>query len=121
MRVMKFILGAVILLGLAVPSLAQTGLSGAWTVSFNGPNGPIEAEATFKQDGDKVTGSITGPAGETAFSGTAKGNTFNVSFSVQTQSGEISIKMSGEREGDSLKGTFDFGQGTGDYTGKRKK
>lgn len=113
---------AIALVGaLVAGATAQTGLTGEWVVSFNGPNGPIEAGATFKQDGDKVTGSLTGPQGETKFAGTAKGKTFVVSFSVQTQQGELSIKMDGEVDGDSLKGTFDFGQGTGDYTAKRKK
>jgi hypothetical protein len=42
-------------------------------------------------------------------------------LAIQTQQGEMSIKITGEVTGDTLAGSFDFGQGTGDFTGKRKE
>jgi len=59
--------------------------------------------------------------GEVPFKGTAKGNTFNASFNVDTPNGSFTIALSGEIDGDGMKGVLDFGQGTGEFTGKRKK
>jgi hypothetical protein len=100
---------------------AQADLSGAWTLSFNTPNGAMDAAATFKVDGDKLTGTISGPAGDAPVTGSVKGTSFTFSIDVQSPQGNISVTLVGEQDGDSLKGTFDFGQGTGDWTGKRNK
>ena len=120
MRAFLFVV-ALIALGVTVVPAAQTDLTGSWTLSFNTPNGQIDAAATFKVDGDKLTGTLTSPAGEVAITGTVKGNTFTGSFDVQSPNGNMSITINGEQDGDALKGTFDFGQGMGDWTGKRNK
>jgi hypothetical protein len=99
---------------------AQADLNGVWTLSFVTPNGAMDAAANFKVDGDKLTGTLRGPAGETALTGSVKGKTFTFSIDVQSPNGNISVTVAGEQDGDALKGTFDFGQGTGDWTGKRK-
>jgi hypothetical protein len=103
----------------AVPS-TQTGLNGDWTLNFNAPQGPIEAAASFKVEGEKVTGTVEGPTGSASLEGKVKGNTFTFTFEVQTQQGPMSIAIEGAVDGDALKGTFNFGQGTADFTGKRK-
>jgi hypothetical protein len=120
MRSSIFILAFVAVFGfLAVPS-AQTGLNGDWVLNFNGPQGPIEAAANFKVDGEKVTGTVEGPTGSASVEGKVKGNTFTFTFEVQTQQGPLSIGIEGTVDGDALKGTFNFGQGTAEFTGKRK-
>ena len=114
------LIGLVGLLGLAAEPRAQDGLNGNWAMTFNTPMGALDASATFKVDGEKVSGTMSSQAGEVPFNGTVKGTTFTINFDVQTQNGNVSITMNGEQTGDDLKGTFDFGQGTGDWTGKRK-
>ena len=104
----------------AVPS-ARADLGGNWQLTFNTPNGPIDATATLKVDGEKLTGTLKGEAGETPLTGSHKGESFTLAFEVQTPQGDFSVTMQGKTEGDGLKGTFDFGQGTGDFTGKRNK
>ena len=47
-------------------------------MSINGPEGVITATATLKQDGEKVTGTITSPQGTVDLSGTYKGKTVNL-------------------------------------------
>ncbi len=114
-------LAVVTMLGsLGLLAATQQDLNGAWSLSFNTPNGVIDASATFKVDGEKVTGTISGQAGEVPFTGTLTGKSFTVTFDVQTPNGNLSVSMNGEQDGDTMKGTFDFGQGTGDWTGKRK-
>ncbi len=99
---------------------AQSGVAGDWTVAFNTPGGTREAAMAMKVSGDAVTGTLASEMGEIAFKGTTKGNTFNLNFDVQTPNGTFSIAMTGEVTGDEMKGTVDYGQGTGDFTGKRK-
>ena len=101
--------------------VAQNTLTGNWAVSFNTPQGNMDATATFKQDGDALSGTISGPQGDVNFTGTVKGKTFTFNIEVQSANGPLSIKLDGEYEGDSIKGTFDFGQGTGEWSGKRSK
>lgn len=111
---------AIALLGSATFVSAQSGVAGDWTLTFNTPGGAREASATFKVDGDTLTGTLTGPQGELPFKGTVKGATFTFTLDVQTQQGTMSIGIAGDVDGDSMKGTMDFGQGTGDFTGTRK-
>jgi hypothetical protein len=103
----------------ATPS-ARADISGNWLITFNTPNGALDATATFKVDGAKLTGMMKGEAGETALTGEVKGEAFTIAFEVQTPNGNFSINMQGKHDGDGIKGTFDFGQGTGDWVGKRK-
>jgi hypothetical protein len=102
---------------------AQNSLTGSWNVSFNTPQGAMDAVATFKQDGDKFTGTISGPQGDVAVNnGAVKGNTFTFTLDIDSPNGQMTINLAGEIEGsDAIKGTFDFGQGMGDWTGKRNK
>ena len=100
---------------------AQKNLTGSWAVSFATPQGNMDATATFKQEGEALSGTISGPQGELGFTGTVKGKTFTFNLEVQSANGPLSIKIEGEYEGDSIKGTFDFGQGPGDWSGTRNK
>ena len=80
----------------------------------------IDADVTMKVDGQKLSGTMNSQAGEITFTGEVKEKALTISFEVQTPQGNLSITMQGEQKGDGLAGTFDFGQGTGDWTGKKK-
>jgi hypothetical protein len=120
MRVSSFLLTTIAVIGLVATPHAQKDLNGSWALSFNTPNGTIDATAIFKQEGEALSGTLSSQQGEVAFKGSVKGTAFTVAFEVQTQNGNLSITMQGEQDGDAIKGTFDFGQGMGDWTGKRK-
>jgi hypothetical protein len=111
---------ALILSAGAVAPFAQTDVSGSWTLMINGPQGPVDAEATFKQDGDKVTGTMSSMAGETNVAGTLSGSTLSLAFNVVTPNGPIDVKMTAEVSGEEMKGVVDFSMGTADFTGKKK-
>jgi hypothetical protein len=83
--------------------------------------GTMDGTGTFKADGTTLTGTIESQAGSTEVKGTVKGNTIDFVLNVQTPNGDLAIKMNAKVEGDALAGTFDFGQGTGNWTGKRVK
>lgn len=114
-------IGSLLALAFVAATPAQSDLNGSWAVSFTTQQGQIDATATFKQDGEALTGTMTSPQGEVAFKGSVKGKTFTFMIEVQSANGPLSIKLDGEYEGDAIKGTFDFGQGTGDWVGKRNR
>ena len=109
-----------LIVGAASSTPAQS-VAGGWNLSFNTPNGTREAVMNLKVEGETLTGSLTSTeAGEIPFKGTVKGDTFTFTMDVQTANGTFSIVINGEVDGDAMKGTMDFGQGTGEFTGKRK-
>jgi hypothetical protein len=99
---------------------AQNSVAGSWELSINGPEGPITATADLKQDGEKVTGSITSPQGSTELSGTFTGKTLALAFQIQSPQGALDIKVNGEVAGSDMKGVIDFGMGMADFTAKKK-
>lgn len=116
------IFSAVLALGLIVSATvhAQNNVAGAWDLAIIGPEGPITATATLKQDGENVTGSIETPQGAAEMKGTLKGKTLNLAFSFQGPQGPIDIKVNGEVDGASMKGVIDFGMGMAEFTAKKK-
>jgi hypothetical protein len=118
LRVFSVIFAASLIL--AANTYAQGTVAGAWDLAINGPEGPVNATATLKQDGEKVSGSIESQAGTAELTGTMKGKTLNVAFTIQSPQGPIDIKVTGEVDGVSMKGTIDFGMGMADFTAKKK-
>ena len=99
---------------------AQDTVAGSWDLAINGPEGPISAAAVLKQDGDKVSGTLTSPQGEVQVAGTMTGKTMALQFTVPTPQGNLDIKVTAEVNGSEMKGMLDFGMGQADFTGKRK-
>ena len=119
---MSRILALALVFGLvfAAAPMAQNDVSGSWDLAINGPEGPISAGAMLKQDGDKVSGMLSSPQGETPVSGTISGKTMSLSLSVSTPQGVLEIRVTAEVDGTEMKGMMDFGMGQADFTGKRK-
>lgn len=105
---------------LGTGAFAQSNVSGAWDLSINGPEGPINSTCTLKQDGEKVTGTLESPAGTVNVTGQLKGKALSMNFQVQTPQGQLDIKVTGEVDGATMKGMIDFGMGQADFTGKKK-
>ncbi len=105
------------LLVLSVPALAQATSSGSsagsaagdWDVVLNTPGGPRNFKATFKIDGEKLTGALKAERGELPIEGTAKGKEVKFSYTVKYMDNDLVITMTGNVEGDAIKGTADFG------------
>jgi hypothetical protein len=108
-------------LGFVAMPRAQGGVDGTWALVFDTPMGSLDASATFKTDGETLTGTMASQAGSTPIKGTVKGNAVDFVLNVSSPEGEIAVQINGEVDGDAIKGTFDFGQGTGTWTGKRTK
>ena len=119
---MARLISLALILGLVftVSVRAQNSVAGSWDFAINGPEGPITAAAVLKQDGDKVSGTLTSPQGETTVAGTMTGKTMALAFTVTTPQGNLDIKVTAEVNGSEMKGMMDFGMGQADFTGKKK-
>jgi len=96
------------------------GISGDWILTISSPQGSRDVNATFKQDGEKLNGAFKGAQGELPFQGTVKGNQITFSYPYKSPEIDITITMTGELVGDSIKGKADFGGlAEGDWSGKR--
>lgn len=118
----RFLVGmcALMLVAGTASPFAQANVSGDWVLTINGPQGAMDADATFTQDGDKVTGTMSSMAGETNVAGTLTGSSLALAFNVVTPNGPIDVKMTAEVSGTEMKGVVDFSMGTADFTGRKK-
>ena len=118
---MRLVLIATALLTLsATPMAHQASVAGNWALNFNGPQGPIDASATFKQDGEDVTGTIEGPQGAVECSGTLKGTKLALKLTVDANGQSLQIFLMGDVDGDAIKGTFSMAEMQGEWSGKKK-
>jgi hypothetical protein len=111
--------GISVLLLVAAATAFAADVSGKWTGDMPARQATAPATFVFKVDGNKLTGTMTGPQGEaTLQEGTVSGN--EISFS--TQGGQAKILFKGTVSGDEIKmtRTREGGQGR-EFTLKRAK
>ncbi len=95
---------------LAVSVMAQgANVTGDWDVTFDTPQGPLTGKFSFKQEGEKLTGTIKTQFGEAPLEGAVKGKEIKFKYTVKVQDQDSTILLSGAVDGDSVKGDFDFG------------
>jgi len=119
-------LGLVVVLGVGTPALAAdaTG-TWKWTVERNGQT--FENTLKLKQDGEKLTGKITGRQGNETDIEEGKVKDDTVSFNVTREFGgnKVVMKYQGKLSGDTIKGDTKFerdGQEqTREWEAKREK
>ena len=101
---------------------AQAGVSGTWKLNFQTDQGAVDADLTLKQDGEKVTGTLSSPQGDAPLEGTYKGGKLVLSMSVDAGGQALTITFDGALEKDTLKGNVDFGGfGSATWTATRAK
>ena len=89
----KIAMTAVLAVVLSASAFAQASVAGGWDLSINGPEGPINATCTLKQDGNKVSGTLESPQGTVNLAGELKGKNLSMNFSLQTPQGSLEIKV----------------------------
>ena len=97
--------------------------SGTW--KWTGKSGEYQGQeitGTFKQEGDKLSGTVGSSAGQVEIE---EGKAKNGHVTFQITVGERVIKFSGKQDGDTIKGKVDISEGetkrTLDWTAKRVK
>ncbi|MEK6287331.1 MAG: hypothetical protein AABO57_16440 [Acidobacteriota bacterium] len=104
---------------------AQAGginISGDWAFMVETGQGSGSPSFSFKQDGEKLTGTYKGQFGEAPLTGTVKGADIKFVIKVNAQGQDLTITYSGKIESkDSMKGTAALGElGEATWTAKRK-
>lgn len=101
-------------------SSAKVDVTGAWDVEVVTEQGAGNPAFTFKQDGEKLTGTYKGLLGEAALAGTVKGDKIEFSFKVSGQV-EGTVTYTGTTDGKTMKGKLSLaGLGEGTFSGKKK-
>jgi hypothetical protein len=117
--------------GASVPSASSTAssqgsganITGVWDFAVETSQGSGSPTFTFKQDGEKLTGTYKGQFGEAPLTGTVKGADIKFVIKVSAQGQDLTITYSGKIENkDNMKGTAALGElGEATWTGKRKQ
>lgn len=111
--------------GGAAPAVASSAsskvdVSGAWDVEVQTEQGSGSPAFTFKQDGEKLTGTYKGLLGESMLAGTVKGDKIEFSFKVSGQV-EGTVTYTGTTDGKTMQGKLSLaGLGEGTFKGKKK-
>jgi hypothetical protein len=98
-------------------------ISGAWGLQIEiGGNTTGTPTVTFKQDGEKLTGTYSSPVlGEHQITGSIKGNAFTFGFDASFDGNAVKVTYKGTVDKDAMKGDVSYGDlGGGTFTGKKK-
>lgn len=95
--------------------------AGDWTVTFNTPNGDVQAKMSLKQDGDAVSGTASAPDGATVpIKGTVKGGDLELKYTIKYDGNDLPITMKGKLAAGEMKGNADYGGlAEGEFKGKK--
>jgi hypothetical protein len=103
-------------------SSGAANISGAWDFTVETSGGSGSPSFTFKQEGEKLTGTYKGQFGEAPLTGTVKGDDVKFAINISAQGQSLTVVYTGKVTGkDSMKGTVALGElGEGTWSGKRK-
>lgn len=122
-RWFSFTLLGFLLLAAATTAAAQTvNMTGEWEVNLKTPRGDFKVKATIKQEGEKISGLAKGPLGvrSAPIQGAIDGRQIKVSCTFHVEGNDLLFTLTGEVDGDSMKGKADFGGlAEGSWTAKR--
>ena len=101
------------------PAAPNVDPTGTWSMMFQAPQGPVAAQMIIKKDGDRFIGTIASEMGQAELEAAVKEKAITVGFAMSGSSGNFNVVLNGTIDGDSIKGTFDAGGTSGDFTGTR--
>jgi hypothetical protein len=89
-------------LGMLTATLSAADVGGKWMGDVSTPDGSaISLTLTFKVDGDKLTGTVTGPTGDLEITeGKTTGDTLSFVLSVDAGGQQLVFKVSGKLTAD---------------------
>lgn len=86
---------------------------GTWNVTFTTPQQVIPAQLVLKKDGEKLVGTVSSQMGSSPVEALVKANVLDLWFTYQGQSGPMAIEMTGNVDGDTVKGSMVVGGNPG--------
>ncbi len=98
-----------------------TNVSGEWAFTVTTDQGAGNPAITFKQDGEKLTGSYQGQLGAAELTGTVKGTAIRFTFTLDVQGQQAPVTYEGTVEKNTMKGKMDIaGMVNGTFTATKK-
>lgn len=95
-------------------------ITGKWDFEVKLDAGTGNPTFTFKQDGEKVSGTYQGQLGEAAVTGVVKGNEIKFTFKVSQGGESMTATYEGTIDGATMKGKADYsGLASGTWTAKK--
>ena len=99
---------------------AQSSVAGDWNMTIDSDQGSLSATMTFKQDGEKVTGSMPTDQITFEFEGTISDNKLELVAEIDAGGAFLEVTLEATVDGNEIIGTLDFGgYGGGDITATR--
>ena len=97
-------------------------VTGVWDMLVESPQGQMSVTGTFKQDGEKLTGTQASQMGEVALEGTVVGAEIKYQIVIDMGGQQMTIVFAGKVEGDTMSGLFDFGgMGSAPWSAKKRQ
>ena len=118
-KTLSLLAGLMLLFAAAL--MADT-IDGKWAGDVQTPDGnSISLTMSFKSDGDKVTGTVSGPTGDvTITNGKMDGDTLSFVIDVDANGTQLNFKCAGKLKGDELNMKMDGGADLNlEFTAKR--
>jgi hypothetical protein len=100
---------------LSAAPAAPANVAGQWQFTVELSMGTGRPLVTFKQDGEKITGTYEGRYGKSALEGTVKENHVEFTVTVVAEGTTVSGLFAGDYEKDQMSGTVQY-EGAGDGT-----
>lgn len=122
MKMLRISLFSLLLLAASsVIAAAQSAtIIGDWDVTIISPVGESKSKASFKQDGDKLTGLLKSERGELPVQVSLTGKEIKIVYTIKYDGNDMVITLKGNVDGDAMKGPADFGGlAEGEWSGKR--
>ena len=94
--------------------------AGTWDATLTSPQGTFNVQLILKQDGEKLSGVVKSPRGETPIEGTTNGKDIKLKYTIKFQDNDMLITLTGTLDGASIKGSADYGGlADGEFNAKR--
>ena len=91
-------------------TIAQTDVSGTWTLTIDAGQGANDTPLVLEQDGDMLKGTAGAADTEAPVEGTITGNDITMTHEIDApQVGPMTLSFTGMVDGSNMKGTVDFG------------
>ena len=96
-------------------------VSGKYQITMNTPMGAQTSSLVLKEDGNKLSGSMTTPMGSSEFdNGTVDGNSVSFEMKIAAMGQEFTLNCKAAIDGDNISGQMQTPMGGADFSGKRE-
>ena len=120
-RVLAVVVAMIGMLGAARLGAQATNVTGEWAFNVQTDQGGGTPVITFKQDGEKLTGTYAGQLGNADLTGTVKGTAIHFTFTIDAQGQQAPVTYDGTVEKNTMKGKLDIaGMINGTFTATKK-